>query len=411
MLKLFKKMIYPIVDYRSFQQKKFLQFFRDTESWSYQQLEEYQLRKVQFIVYHHTGALVKTWDEFHQLPLMTKDDLVVPNSYRISPDSPYTVNGIEVHEHETSGSTGEPRRIKVPADTWHRKDAMFHRSWERLGRKWHDTAMRLIAGVPSYGWYDWWRNDIVLSRDISERHVKAFIRSKPKYIHGPGGAIRELLEEVIEAGREDLLQDLTIEWCSQSSEGHRERLVPFVKGFHEQYGLAELPTVGSPCLYNTHVCMETGVIESIDGELVVTDFNNTVMPVIRYRTGDMGEIDTETKCPCGSHHPILFGVKGRRTDYYKGPEVKRPIGWWIVSPISHKYGAFIYKWRMDIHPKAGKIDFHVKFVDGVSESHALNSLSGYVMWLEANSGLRAQIIPAQEEDVSQWKRDLVKVII
>jgi phenylacetate-CoA ligase len=42
------------------------------------------------------------------------------------------------------------------------------------------------------------------------------------------------------------------------------------------------------------------------------------MPIIRYRTGDMGELDGGD-CPCGRSPPLLKRVEGRRTDFLVTP--------------------------------------------------------------------------------------------
>jgi len=52
-----------------------------------------------------------------------------------------------------------------------------------------------------------------------------------------------------------------------------------------------------------------------DGELVCTDLDNALAPVLRYRTGDIGEL-AEGACACGVSGPLLKfrGRKGRFTD-------------------------------------------------------------------------------------------------
>lgn len=389
-----KMPVFPIIDRFTLKQGQYYNFFVNTGNWSFDQLKEYQLTKLKEL-----GKVWKlelnSWDDFYKLPLTTKKDI-----WDWKPPA-----GRKYHTHETSGSTGEPRIIYVPWETWYRKDALFHRSWKWLGRKPYQPALRLIAGTAEYAWYDWWRNDHVMNyREITPAHVEWVIKNKPYLIHGPGGATRILLEEVIRAGRADVLKDIRIEWCSQSSEGHKERLAPLVKGFHEQYGLAELPSVGTPCLYNTHVSMETGVIEVINGEIVVTDFNNYVMPVIRYRTGDEGKIK-DGDCPCGRKHPILYDIKGRRTDYYFGPEVKKAVGWWVVSPISHKYGQIISAWKAIVYPKQHKFVLHVVFREGKENMAELES---YKLWIKEELGLDCEII--KEPNAAGFKRELVKVV-
>lgn len=391
-----KKPVFNIIDRFTFRENKFLDFFAQTQSWTVGELRAYQLKKLRELSMAW-GLGVRTWEDFYRLPLTAKADI---EGWQPRGRTKY-------HTHETSGSTGTPRIVYVPWETWYRKDALFHRSWEWLGRQPYQPVLRLVAGTPRYSWYDWWRNDRVMRRDITREHVDWVVRHRPYLIHGPGGPIRILCEEIIKAGHGDVLKGIRIEWCSLSPEGHKERLAPLVRSFHEQYGLAELPTVGSPCLYSTHVVMETGIVEIIDGEIVVTDFNNHIMPVIRYRTGDEGQI-RESDCPCGRQHPILYNVKGRRTDYYDGPEVKKPISWWVVSPISHQYLNVVSAWKLWVFPRRGECYLHVVLVDGAEPE----TLEPYSRWVEEETGLRCIIVAWHTAEASRsWKRDLVRVFV
>ena len=55
------------------------------------------------------------------------------------------------------------------------------------------------------------------------------------------------------------------------------------------------------------------------GEIVVTHFDTREMPLIRYRTGDMGVL-AENPCPCGRTLPLLERVEGRKTDFVIAPD-------------------------------------------------------------------------------------------
>lgn len=65
-------------------------------------------------------------------------------------------------------------------------------------------------------------------------------------------------------------------------------------------------------LYFEIINPETGqpVEDGHDGEIVFTSFNRQAMPLIRYRTGDIGGFST-TPCPCGTLLRTLKKVEGR----------------------------------------------------------------------------------------------------
>jgi phenylacetate-coenzyme A ligase PaaK-like adenylate-forming protein len=76
-----------------------------------------------------------------------------------------------------------------------------------------------------------------------------------------------------------------------------------------------------------HIRVEDYIVEIIDpqtgaelppdtdGEIVLTSLNSEAMPLIRYRTGDIGSLITEP-CGCGSRLPRLGKIRGRR-EYLK----------------------------------------------------------------------------------------------
>lgn len=63
------------------------------------------------------------------------------------------------------------------------------------------------------------------------------------------------------------------------------------------------------------------------GEIVVTNFDTPSMPIIRYRTGDMGMLLDEV-CPCGVTLPVMKVVGGRMSDFLLGADGRKihPLG-------------------------------------------------------------------------------------
>lgn len=96
------------------------------------------------------------------------------------------------------------------------------------------------------------------------------------------------------------------------------------------YGLSELcgPGVAAECLEQRdglHVQEDHFVVEVVDpagggplpagaeGELVFTTLTKEALPLIRYRTGDIGRLE-ERPCPCGRTTIRLTGLRGRHDD-------------------------------------------------------------------------------------------------
>jgi phenylacetate-CoA ligase len=111
----------------------------------------------------------------------------------------------------------------------------------------------------------------------------------------------------------------------------------------DHYGSLERVVMISTCEHgNLHVnsdygCMEELVGEDGDSEIVGTGFNNWLMPLFRYRTGDrIARKDQDRGCPCGRRFPLIKRVSGRVDDYVvtaDGRTVARltPVFWGVEN--------------------------------------------------------------------------------
>jgi phenylacetate-CoA ligase len=90
----------------------------------------------------------------------------------------------------------------------------------------------------------------------------------------------------------------------------------------EAYGMTELGVIAYPCSRGSlHIDGSLMFLEIVDtagnvlpegqqGEIVVSSLSNRAMPLLRYRTGDLGALDL-SKCGCGSPAPRLTQLSGR----------------------------------------------------------------------------------------------------
>lgn len=94
------------------------------------------------------------------------------------------------------------------------------------------------------------------------------------------------------------------------------------------YGLSEIGDVAWECYEKRkiHINDDYLILEVVDGKnnpvydqighIVVTSLYNYPMPIVRYKTGDMGII-TKDKCSCGRQTSVLSTVLGRSVDFFK----------------------------------------------------------------------------------------------
>ncbi len=83
-----------------------------------------------------------------------------------------------------------------------------------------------------------------------------------------------------------------------------------------EYGCSELDIIAFDCpegachVQSNHVLLEAVPDGTGRNEAVVTDLDNDVMPLIRYRLGDYLELDC-SPCACGRTSPIVRAIQGR----------------------------------------------------------------------------------------------------
>ncbi len=368
-------------------------FFLQTQAWSYAKKKDLQLQLLGGLG-QEFGLSLESWDDFRALKLSSKDDLRT-----FSPHYPD-----KAVAHQTSGSSGIPfsfyrDEMLEPVDS-----AIFERAWSWVGRS-DELVLRLVSGDPKWRYYDYFRNIVPKNyRIIDDAYAEWVIDKRPKIIHGVAGAIRDLTDRVVKKGGERILKHTSLYLMSEDPINHRPMLARYYGGVFMGYGNAECRTVASQCKFSTlHVNMETSIAESIDGELYVTNLFNKVMPFIRYKTGDKGRVIQQKTCECGITSDAIEGLEGKVIDYYYEQGMKRPTGWWLVSPISHQYGDLVNAWRLELFPKKKLLRVYV-----VPKSDNVERFDEYLRWIEQNTGFDTELV--KTNDLPDWRRKLLRVI-
>jgi phenylacetate-CoA ligase len=70
---------------------------------------------------------------------------------------------------------------------------------------------------------------------------------------------------------------------------------------------------------NVHVEAESAPGHDGRAGFLITSLNNRVMPLIRYRLGDVGILSTDA-CACGRGLPVLKEISGRSVDFVRTPD-------------------------------------------------------------------------------------------
>lgn len=155
----------------------------------------------------------------------------------------------------------------------------------------------------------------------------------------------------------------------------------FKAPFYTTYATRELGWLGFECAERRmHLNEEWGYVEIVDnagtrlpvgveGRIVVTTFDNTVMPFIRYDIGDRGAIDA-TACPCGrTLRTITFS--GRQTDTIQLGD-NYTLSLLDLSPLFDAYWRAVHQYQIVQH---APLVFTIRVIPGPrfeSEREALH---------------------------------------
>lgn len=383
---------FPLVD-GSFGLVPWRNFLFRAQKWPYSKKKRFQLYLLRGIS-QEFGLGIEGWDDYYaQKP---KDKAVISS---VEPHNPEAAV-----RHETSGSSGIPFAFYRDKSLEAIDAAVFERAWSWVGRT-DELVLRLVSGPPKWAYYDYFRNIVPMNyRTIDEKYVRWVVEKKPYLIHGVAGAIHDLAERIINAGKGSVLKGIKLFLMSEDTRSHRQALEKYFRGIYMGYGIAECRTVASECSYGTlHVNMETSIAETINGELYVTNLHNKVLPFVRYKTGDKGEVIYGKKCRCGIVSDAIEGIEGKVIDYYSGGGLKQPTGWWLVSPISHKYGDLVSAWRLEVLPNRKLIQVYV-----VPKAESLDRFKEYLAWLKESTGFDAELVKVNT--IPNWRRRLLRVL-
>ena len=277
---------------------------------------------------------IKSFDDLRKLPLVSKRD--IQKDYRS-----FVTNGIDVSKlssRNTSGSTGMP--LKLISDPYPSPGSSKYPFFE-CGVKLRDNFVTVWGRATSIRWGSKFTR---LWGDISETIVPLFPEEKLINV------LRQIKPDVLLT-----FPSVLLSLSSYDLSGINPRLI-FAQGevvtshcrgvvrkkfnveLYETYGSVEFGSIAFECTehFALHILTDNVYIEVLDedgepvspgerGEIVVTGLHNYMMPLIRYRIGDLGVL-TDERCPCGRSWPLLKSVEGRSNDLIVLPS-GRKISW------------------------------------------------------------------------------------
>ena len=252
-----------------------------------------------------------------------------------------------LHKQTTSGTTGNPIHIWYTAKTvrdWYAIGEARWRYWCGVTRhdRWALLGAQMVAPIaqkkPPYWVWNRGLNQLYMStyhmsNETIHSYLDAIRDHGIQYLSGHSSALHSLARAAIEAGRKDLRMKVVLSSSEPLTKVQRAAMTEaFQTGVRETYGMTEMAAAASECEHgHLHFWPEIGCMELVNGmepaapgevaELISTTFLHEAMPLIRYRIGDLVQMeDQAARCACGRTLPLVKAVVGRNSDMLYTPD-------------------------------------------------------------------------------------------
>jgi phenylacetate-CoA ligase len=261
----------------------------------------------------------------------------------------------------TSGSTGEPflhylDREAIPVIY---ASHLFYDSWfglrpfdrllriafpheaDRAGPGLAGARHRCAAGLKRA--YEWLTQDFIPVWEVGPEQVDSvysrLLAFRPDFILGYTSTLATAAEYLLEQGRELRAPLRGVITIGETLTPLRRKLIQayFKAPIINRYGLREFGAWSAQNCPSSpdhfHINSEMVVLEILredgapagpgeSGRVVITDFFNRVMPLIRYDTGDVAVQGDGSRCDCGRGFPRFGQIEGRAVESLLTPSGK-----------------------------------------------------------------------------------------
>ncbi|MBA3281796.1 MAG: phenylacetate--CoA ligase family protein [Acidimicrobiia bacterium] len=278
---------------------------------------------------------VEAVTDLEALPLLDKET-VRSDPERFLPDR----RRDKLIAQTTGGTTGTPLRY------WATVDAVRfnYATYEARSRRW--AGVRLgdrtasLHGQPIVAADDqrgpFWRRNLAFNQlylsvyHLNDRTLPAYVDALaafgPRVVVGYTSAVHRIAQHLLRRGDQGRILPSAVLVSSETlaPDARRDIETAFGCRAFDGYSLGELVAYVSECpMGSLHVSTDYGVLEigtgPTPGELVATGLFNRAMPLLRYRTGDVG-VASDEPCRCGRTLPVLAELQGRADDVVHTPE-------------------------------------------------------------------------------------------
>ncbi|WP_028867356.1 phenylacetate--CoA ligase family protein [Psychromonas arctica] len=349
--------------------------FRDTsrlinsaDTWSKAEIEQYQLKKLKeqvLVAYNKCAAYKKLYDDvgidisslqtledFKILPFIDKHFINENIEELLLVDK----NSSEVDYITTGGTSGVPLTFYINAGRSQIEYAYLVDGWKKSGFKLGDVKAVFRGRVTgtkggvnrSYDpiFREYYYSSFHTSDNDMAEYVKHLKSLKNCFLHVYPSSVYQLARYI----KKNNISITNVQAILAESENVYPEQRDFVESvfdcrYFSSYGHTEKLIAAGECEHssNYHVWPTYGYFELVNdqgnvitkqgevGEIVGTGFINTVMPFIRYKTGDYAEYVADSCDKCNRNHLIIKNIRGHRIQEYLVTLSKDLIPWTAIN--------------------------------------------------------------------------------
>ncbi len=326
------------------------EFVKDSQWWPKERARQYQFNKLREIIriaYEKTQFYRNIYDaagfhpdkfqlldDINKLPTINKQTVVENLKEMCTKD----VNAKDVDFGSTGGTSGTPLHFYINAGRSSIEYSYLINSWNRVGYK-LGMPMAVLRGRlvrPDkngfYHEYDpilrhHYYSNFHMSNENMYKYLEHIRHIYPCFLHAYPSSAHTFAKFILGTGQQvpENIKGVLLE----SENVYYDMVCDIEKAFgvrpFSSYGHSEKCVLATQCEYtsNYHVWPTYGYFELLDergnpvqtpgkqGEIVGTGFINTVVPFIRYRTGDFAAYVGDCCEACGREHIIITDILGR----------------------------------------------------------------------------------------------------
>jgi phenylacetate-CoA ligase len=282
---------------------------------------------------------IKTLDDLAKIPPLTKADIQNNSETLLSK----IFDRSSLIKDASGGSTGEPTVFYKNLEYLQLRaaDQLRHDRWsgwdigDRFALIW--GAQRDLKASQSFREFIisryvariWELDAFDMNKTRMENYVKTLQKIKPKMVLGYANALVAFSEYLIKYHPDHGINPKGIISSAETLTESKRKIIEsaFNCKVLNRYGSREVGLIASECSEQSglHINADNIYVEIVkdgqpvplgeSGDILVTDFSNIAMPLIRYKLGDVGSLG-ENSCSCKRTLPILKSVEGRSGDFF-----------------------------------------------------------------------------------------------